>query len=115
MGLVIASTTALSVAANSKSSDQVSGSYQFVPFDGTLSIAARGSATGLNLQVFVDGQAVMNDLPIPYTGTAGALSLQDHFIASIPVTAGSRVEFFARNTTGGALTVDSLLMLDPEG
>lgn len=113
MGIVIASGTAVSTAANTKSADQITGTYQFVPFDASISVAARGSATGMNLLMFVDGQAVINDLAIPYTGTAGAISQVDHAIASIPVSAGSRVEFFLRNTTGGALTTDYILFAEP--
>lgn len=114
MGLVVASGTAVSVAANTKSADQVSGTYQFLPFDSEIFIIARGSATGMNVQLFADGQALANDLAIPYTGTAGAISTEDHEIASFPVSTGSRIEFYLRNTTGGALTTDYLILAEPE-
>lgn len=113
MGVVIASGTATSVAANSKSADQVSGTYQFLPFDAEVFIIARGSATGMNVQLFADGQALMNDQAIPYTGTAGAISINDHNIASFPLAQGSRVEFYLRNTTSGALTTDYLILAEP--
>ena len=112
MGIIIASGTATSVSANSKSSDQVSGTYQFLPFDANVSVSARGSATGLNIQLFGNGSALMNDQPIPYTGTAGAISVIDHEIASFDLPAGSRVEFYLRNTTGGALTCDFVVQAD---
>lgn len=113
MGVVIASGTAVSVAANSKSADQVTGTYQFLPFDAMVSVIARGSATGMNVQLFADGQALMNDQAIPYTGTAGAISQIDHEIASFPLSAGSRLEFYLRNTTAGALTTDFMLVAEP--
>lgn len=106
MGVVVASQTTLSVAANTKSADQVTGTYQFAPFDGELRVYARGSATGLNITLTVNGQQLINDQPVSFFGTTGALSKQDHEIASFDIPAGSRVEFFARNTTGGALTLD---------
>lgn len=106
MGVVVAAQTGLSVAANSKSTDQVTGTYQFVPYDCELIVYARGSATGMNLLLFVNGQAMMNDQPVPFFGTSGALTKKDHEVASFMIPAGSRIEFFARNTTGGALTVD---------
>lgn len=113
MGIVISAGTAVSVAANSKSADQISGTYQFLPSDGVISVVARNSATGSNVQLFVNGTAIMNDLAIPFTGTAGAISVNDHFIASSPgIPAGSRVEFYIRNTTGGALTTDYIIMFD---
>ena len=109
MGVVIATATAVSVTANSKSSDQVSGTYQFLPFDSEVSVYARCSATGMNLQFFANGNAIVNDLAIPWTGTAGAITRQDHEVASFELPAGSRVESFFRNTTGGTLTADLLV------
>jgi hypothetical protein len=115
MGLVIVAGTALSVAANAVSSEQVQTStYQFVPFSGTAFLASRGSATGLNVQLAAGGQTLMNDQAIPFTGTAGAISVADHEIVSFPVEEGSRIELRFRNTTAGALTVDYVLMLEPE-
>lgn len=113
MGVVIAAGTAVSVAANTKSADQVSGTYQFLPFDAEVTIIARGSATGMNVLLFANGQALMNDQSVPYTGTAGAISEMDHEIASFPIPAGSRVEFYLRNTTAGALTTDYLVKAEP--
>lgn len=106
MAVVVAAQTTLSVAANTKSADQVSGTYQFVPYDCELVVYARSSATGLNLLLFVNGQALMNDLPIPFFGSTGALTKKDHEVSSFFIPAGSRIEFFLRNTTGGALTAD---------
>jgi len=109
MGVAVASGTAVSTAANTKSADQVTGTYQFLPFDAEVTVIARGSATGMNLLLFADGQALMNDLAVPYTGTAGAISINDHEVASFVLPAGSRIEFYLRNTTGGALTTDYLI------
>lgn len=114
-GVVIAAGTAVSTAANTKSADQVSGTYQFLPFDAIVRVIARGSATGMNLLLFADGSALMNDQAVPYTGTAGAISENDHQVASFPLPAGSRVEFYLRNTTGGALTTDYLIKAEPIG
>ena len=111
MAVVIASTTALSVAANAKSADQVAGTYQFIG-KGKITLVNRGSATGLNTTCLVGGIALVQDQPIPYTGTAGALSINDHIMSS-QVMNGGRVELTFRNTTGGALTVDSLLLFEP--
>lgn len=113
MGVIIASGTATSTAANTRSADQIAGTYQFLPFDAEVIVAARGSATGMNVQLFGNGQALMNDQAIPFTGTAGAISVLDHEIASFPLPAGSRVEFYLRNTTGGALTTDYLVIAEP--
>ena len=113
MGVIIATGTAVSVSANAKSSDQISGTYQFLPFDAEVQIFARGSATGMNVQLFANGQALAQDLAIPYTGTAGAISVKDHEMATFPVPAGARMEFYLRNTTGGALTTDYIVIAEP--
>lgn len=113
MGVIITAGTAVSVAANTKSADQVSGTYQFMPYDSVIVIYCRGSATGMNIQLFIAGAAVLNDQPVPWTGTAGAITRKDHEMASFPAPAGSRVELYLRNTTGGALTTDFLLEAEP--
>ena len=109
--IVVGTQTALSTAANTKSSDLISGTYQFVG-KGTITLAARGSATGMNVTLLVGGIALVNDQAIPYTGTAGALSVRDHIVAE-QLMAGGRVECYIRNTTGGALTTDLLVGFSP--
>jgi len=111
MAVVVNSQTALSTAANTKTADLVSGTYQFVG-KGKITLVARGSATGMNATVLVGGIALINDQPIPYTGTAGALSTNDHTVCS-QVMNGGRIEYSLRNTTGGALTTDSIIWFEP--
>jgi len=111
MAVVIYSTNSLSTAANTKTADLVTGQYQFVG-KGKITVAARGSATGMNLTLAVGGIALIDDQPIAYFGAAGSLSINDHIIAS-QVMNGGRVSLYLRNTTGGALTTDVLLLFDP--
>jgi len=113
MGIVVASGTATSVLANVKSADQVSGTYQFLPFNANVRVVCRGSATGMLVSLLANGTALVNDQAIPFTGTAGALSIQDHTMASFPVQMGSRIEFYLRNGSGGTLTTDYLILADP--
>jgi len=115
MGLIMVNATALSVAANATSAEQVQTStYQFVPFDGIAYLSARSSATGINVQLAAAGQTLCNDQPTPFTGTAGAISVIDHEMVSFPVAEGDRIELRFRNSTAGALTVDYVLALDAE-
>lgn len=111
MAVVITSGTALSTAANTKTSDLVSGTYQFIG-KGKVTVIAKGSATGMYITCLVGGVALVNDNPIPYTGTAGTISINDNIITS-QVMNGGRVEFYLRNTTGGALTTDYLVLFEP--
>jgi len=112
MAVVIDTETALSTAANTKSADLVSGQYEFVG-RGKFTLAALGSATGMNIELRVGGVTIVADQAIPWTGTAGTLSISDHVIASQSLN-GGRVELFIRNTTGGALTTDLILLFDPQ-
>ncbi len=111
MALVIHTETALSTAANTKTADLVSGQYEFVG-KGKFTVAALGSATGMNVELRIGGITVIGDQAIPWTGTAGGLDISAHVMAS-QVLNGGRVELFLRNTTAGALTVDLILLFEP--
>jgi len=110
MAVVVASGTALSTAANTKSAQLVSGTYEFVG-KGKVTLVARGSATGMNASLSVGGISLVDDSAIPYTGTAGAISVNDHVVCS-QVMAGGRIQLFLRNTTGGALTTDYIVYFE---
>jgi len=112
MAVVIDTETALSTAANTKTADLVSGQYEFVG-KGKFTLACIGSATGMNVELRIGGITIVGDQPIPWTGTAGTLSISDNVMASQTLN-GGRVELFLRNTTAGALTVDLILLFDPQ-
>lgn len=107
MALVIGADSALSVAANTKTANQISGDYEFIG-QGTVTLACKASATGLNVSYSVGGVSLVNDQPIPFTGTAGTLDVSANVMVNQRVGAG-RNELSFRNTTGGALTVDYVL------
>jgi len=111
MALVVASGTAVSTAANTKSADQVSGQYQHVG-RGKFTLIALGSATGMNVDCRVGGISLVADEAVPYTGTAGTIDASANIMAN-QVLNGGRVELFLRNTTGGALTTDFILFFEP--
>lgn len=113
MAIVVYSVNSLSTAANTKTADLITGQYQFTG-KGKFTIAARGSATGMNITLSVGGIALIDDQPITYFGAAGGLSLNDHVMAS-QVMNGGRVQLFLRNTTGGALTTDCVVLFEPTG
>ena len=112
MAVVINTQSVLSTAANTKTADLVSGQYEFVG-KGKFTLAALGSATGMNVELRIGGITIVGDQPIPWTGTAGGLSIADNVMASQTLN-GGRVELFLRNTTGGALTTDLILLFDPQ-
>lgn len=112
MAIVVASGSAVSTAANTKSADQVSGQYQHVG-RGKFTLVALGSATGMRITCTVGGVNLVNDQSIPYTGTAGTIDASAHVMCSQALP-GGRVELFLRNTTGGALTTDYILLFEPQ-
>lgn len=111
MAIVISSGSAVSLAANAKSADRVSGQYQHVG-RGRFTLVALASATGMNVQCSVGGINLVNDEVIPFTGTAGTIDTSAHVVAS-QILNGGRVELFFRNTTVGAITTDHLLLFEP--
>lgn len=108
--VLVASASALSVAANSVSADQISGQFQFTG-KGVYTLIAKASATGLNTTFNNGGISPASDLSIPFTGTAGTISTRDNVIVQ-QMLAGGKNELKFRNTTGGAITVDFLLYYD---
>lgn len=111
MAVVVASNNSVSTAANTKSADQITGRNQYVN-KGKIQLFARGSATGMNCTLNVGGVALIDDQAIPYFGAAGSLDVNAHGIID-QVVSGGRVELFLRNTTGGALTTDYLVLFTP--
>lgn len=89
----------------------VSGTYEFIG-KGRLNLAARGSATGMNVSLSVGGIFIIDDQPVVAFGAAGGLSQLDHAMVS-QMVAGGRVILQLRNVTAGALTCDAMLTFDP--
>lgn len=111
MAIVVVSGTS-TPGANTKTSDLVSGTYQFVQ-RGKLTLIAKGSAAGINATLMCGGIALVNDQPVIYTGTAGTISVNDNIVASQGVN-GGKVEFFLRNTTATAgTTCDYQILFEP--
>ena len=110
MAIVIVSGIYTTVA-NTKSADLVSGTYQFVG-KGKITLCAKASATAPAVTCLVGGIALVNDQKIPYTGTAGTISVNDNIIAS-QVVNGGRVELYIREITGGTPTCEYILLFEP--
>lgn len=111
MGVTIVSATTESVAAYTKSADEVSGQYENVG-PGKLILVALPSATGMNVTLSVGGVTLINDQPMPWFGTTGSLDLSANVVCAQQV-GGGKIELFFRNTTVGALTVDYQLQFEP--
>lgn len=114
MSIVVASGVATSLTTGLKTVDQVTGRNQYVG-KGRIQFIARGSAaaaTGIRATLNVAGVSLVDDQLVPFAGTAGALSVNDHMLME-QVVAGGRVECFFRNDSAGTLTVDYLILFTP--
>jgi hypothetical protein len=98
--------------ANTKSADLVSGTYAIVGA-GKITVISKASITGILATCLVGGTPLVNDQMIPYTGTAGTLSVNDNIIASQQVQ-GGKIEFYLRNNTATAgTTADYMILYEP--
>ena len=108
----IKSATAESISANTKSTDQITGQYQFVG-KGSLNFYGLASATGLKCTLKVNGVSIVDDEDLVMFGTSGSIKKIDNLVVN-QMVAGGRVELFFRNTTGGTLTIDYILEYVPQ-
>ncbi len=113
MAVLIASGTTVSVAANGKSSELVTGDFENIS-PGKITLIAYPSATGMNSSLSVGGVHLINDLPASFFGTTGSMDTSAHVVVSQQV-AGGKVSLKFRNTTSGAITVDYQLLYEPGG
>jgi len=104
---VVISMGRATMVASTKTADQVTGQYQFVK-PGTITLASKISAIGVNVTCRVGGLSLVDDQAIPYVGTAGTLSTVDNIIANQRM-GGGRVELFFRETAAGTPTVEWIL------
>jgi len=111
MAVPIATGATVSVTANLKSPDQVSGQFERIG-KGKVTLVILTSAIGINVTLNVGGISIIDDLPCPQFGTTGGLDVSAHVMASQLVD-GGKVELFLRNTTGGTLTNDFNLLFEP--
>lgn len=98
--------------ANTKTTDLVNGTYQTVG-PGTVTLYAKGSASGINATLMVGGVPLINDQPIIFYGTAGTMDKMANMVVGQPIR-GGKIELFLRNTTATAgTTCDYLVEFTP--
>jgi len=101
-----------SVAANSTVDNIIDGSiYEFLPFNAALNIGNNGSATGLVVTINTGSDTVQEESPVN-VNTVFPVIPDDMDVQDV-AAAGERLVIKARNTTGGALTLRTLVQLTP--
>jgi len=109
----IATGVAVSTAANTTADVTIPRTYQTLP-KGRLFLCARGSAAGMQVNLYIGGAVVAKNVPVFRTSaTTGTLDLQTDVVVDQNVQGGV-IEFQLVNTTGGALTTDYYLGIEPQ-
>lgn len=114
MGIIVASSTTLSLTTGLKSAEQVSGDNQYIG-KGVIALVAKASAaaaTGIRCTLTVGGVILMNDALVPFAGTTGTLDFISNKVVEQMVS-GGRVSLTFRNDSAGTLTVDYSLTYTP--
>ena len=111
MAVIVASSIAETVAANTKTADLVSGQYQNVQ-KGKLTLVALPSAAGVLATLSIGGITLINDLPVGWFGASGTMDLSAHVVLSQEVL-GGKIELYFRDTSGAGKTCDFQLMFEP--
>lgn len=101
-----------SIAANATLDNVITGSiYEFLPWNAAINIGLNGSATGLVATINSGSDTVLEEAPVNVS-TAFPVIPDDMFAQDV-AAAGERLVIKVRNTTGGALTLRSLIQLNP--
>lgn len=90
--------------------------FETLPFPADVTILLRTTAAGVLATVMAGSEQVQPETPVQSGGTAGVTpstlnTTPINFLAG----AGDRLDIGLRNTTGGALTVDGLIIVNPIG
>jgi hypothetical protein len=104
-----------SIAANGFNVNVWSGTqFEFAPYAALLELSVLGSATGLQFTFATGADTLSIDQAISVVRTASGYGLypDDYFVKDI-VGGGERIVEAVRNTTAGALSHFSSIMLTP--
>lgn len=97
----------LSVAANSTSTNRVSGlTHEFLDRPATVILAAAAAAVGVNCSLLIAGVALVDDQSVSQANRFPLIP--DDILASEDVE-GGRILLRFRNTTGAAIIVNWLI------
>lgn len=101
-----------SVAANTTTANILSGKMrEFLEEASILRIGILGSAVGLRSTLIVGSEVVIDDQEVPVGTTLPAFP--DQVIAEAGGFAGDRITLRLRNTTGGAITGYTKILIEP--
>lgn len=90
--------------------------YETVAFPAAVRVLAKTTATGVVLRIAAGTEQIQDETPVQVIATAG---VQPSIFNTEPIeflaAPGDRISLAFRNTTGGALTVDGVVKVEPIG
>ena len=88
--------------------------FEQLPYNAAVSVMLRTTATGVLARIRAGSEEVQDETPVQSGGTAGVTpSALNTNATTFVAPAGDRLSIAIRNTTGGALTVDGLIQVEP--
>lgn len=101
-----------SVAANTTVDNVLAGKiYEFAPQNSVVTLSATASAVGMRVSLLIGQEVQIDDQEI---SAANRYPLQpDDYVVRGGALRGDRIVLRLRNTTGGALTANTVLDIDP--
>lgn len=103
-----------SVAAGATFNPMTGSQYEYLPFNARVEIGINATAAGVVATVSSGSDVLQEESPVQAGGTAGVIPspLNTPYLEDV-AAAGDRLKIGARNTTGGAITVNGIVKLTP--
>jgi len=105
-----------SVAGGATYTPLVGWQYEYLPYPAVVEVLLNATATGVVATVSSGSDTLQEESPVQAGGTAGVMPSklnQDPLVDM--AAAGDRMKISARNTTGGAITINGVINITPVG
>ena len=101
-------TVVVSIPANSRSANLLAGkTFEFAPAPSIVNVYAVAAAVGMNLDVLIGGENVMNDEEV--SGANRFPQVNTDLTVRAGASIGDRLFIAGRNTTGAAIVLSLLV------
>ncbi len=105
-----------SVAAGATFEPLTGWQYEYSPWGGHIEIVHDATDVGIVSTISSGSDTLQERSPLSAGGAAGVLpSALDQLPVSDDIAAGDRIKIFYENTTGGAVTCNGTIVLQPGG
>jgi len=103
-----------SVAAGATYTPLTGWQYEYLPFPALVEVMLNATAVGTVATVTSGSDVLQEESPIQAGGTAGVIPSKLNVDPLTDVAAaGDRMKISARNTTGGAVTINGVINITP--